>query len=198
MNITLTIVMGVLTVVNGLLVLYVRSFTSSFAPKKGETAAIQEDLKKLVEQGRTLTQATKEIEAKISDDVWSRQKRWEVTRDLIFEPVRETGPLLSSVHTLLVFYAVPHHEIQTAEAQREQGFEEYQEMMNLFRRATSLFTLICSSELARQFIKIELSCQQAVRLAIENKNAEATESYKEGSKQINRLRDLVRKELRIE
>jgi hypothetical protein len=43
------IVVGALTVMKIILVLYMRSFTAAYASKKGKTAAIQEDVMQLVE-----------------------------------------------------------------------------------------------------------------------------------------------------
>jgi hypothetical protein len=38
---------------------------------------------------KAVTQATKEIEAKISDDVWARQRRWELRRDILLQTMDE-------------------------------------------------------------------------------------------------------------
>lgn len=37
---------------------------------------------------RAVTTTTKEIEAKIAGDVWDRQKRWELKRDVLFEATK--------------------------------------------------------------------------------------------------------------
>ncbi len=46
-------------------------YFKAYGAKKGENRAMQEDIRKL-------TTATKEIEAKISNEMWDRQKRWEL------------------------------------------------------------------------------------------------------------------------
>jgi len=46
------------------------------------------------------TRVTNEIEAKISDEVWDRQKRWELKRDVLFEVARK----LAAVDEKLVEY----------------------------------------------------------------------------------------------
>jgi hypothetical protein len=60
------------------------SFVGAYLRKKGENLATQEDIGKLVEQVAAVTKATKEIEAKISDEVWGRQRVWEMKRDAFF------------------------------------------------------------------------------------------------------------------
>ena len=75
--------------------------------------ATQEDIRKL-------TQATKEIEAKISTDMWDRQKRWELKRDLLFEAAKR----LSELDDALIAWGakLEHHNAQAdwfgANAQR--------------------------------------------------------------------------------
>ena len=61
---------------------------AAYLKKKGENLATHEDIAKLVDQVRAVTTATKEIEAKISTDVWDRQKRWEMKRVVLFEETK--------------------------------------------------------------------------------------------------------------
>ncbi len=55
----------------------------------------------LVDQVRAVTTATKEIEAKISSDVWDRQKRWEMKQEVLFEVTRR----LSGVERALINFS---------------------------------------------------------------------------------------------
>jgi hypothetical protein len=63
-------------------------FFGTYLRKKGENLATKEDIDDLVEQTRQLTQATKEIEAKISHEVWDRQRKWEVKKEALFDAAR--------------------------------------------------------------------------------------------------------------
>jgi hypothetical protein len=49
-------------------------FFGNYLKKKGENLATKEDIDEL-------TRRTKEIEAKIDDQMWDRQRQWELTRD---------------------------------------------------------------------------------------------------------------------
>lgn len=70
--------MQVFATVEGLIVWLLVSLLGSFGgawlgayfKKKGENYATHEDLGKLVKQMEAVTTATKQIEAKISDEVW--------------------------------------------------------------------------------------------------------------------------------
>jgi hypothetical protein len=59
------------------------SYMGSYMKKKGENLATHEDLDKLVQQMEATTSATKAIEARISNEVWDRQKHWEMKRDAL-------------------------------------------------------------------------------------------------------------------
>jgi hypothetical protein len=65
------------------------AYLGSYLKKKGENLATHEDVQQLVRQVSAVTQATKEIEAKISTEVWQRQRAWEIKRDTLFEVVRQ-------------------------------------------------------------------------------------------------------------
>ena len=67
---------------------FVGSYLAGYLKEKGENFATHEDIDKLVEQVQAVTQATKEIEAKISSDVWDRQKHWEMKRDVLFSAAK--------------------------------------------------------------------------------------------------------------
>jgi adenosyl cobinamide kinase/adenosyl cobinamide phosphate guanylyltransferase len=59
------------------------AFVGSYMKRKGENLATHEDLDKLVKQMEATTNATKAIEARISNEVWDRQKHWELKRDAL-------------------------------------------------------------------------------------------------------------------
>jgi len=51
------------------------AYLGSYLKKKSENLATHEDIGMLVDQVRAVTQTTKEIEAKISSDVWNQQRQ---------------------------------------------------------------------------------------------------------------------------
>src|SRR6266849_5900863 len=94
---------------------FVGSYLASYLKKKGENLATHEDLDKLVEQVRTVTTTTKEIEAKISSGVWDRQKRWETKRDVLFEATRRLGAIEDSLMSLNSAHTVERERKQQGE-----------------------------------------------------------------------------------
>jgi hypothetical protein len=80
----------------------VGAYLGSYLRKKGENLATHEDIDKLVEQVSAVTKATKEIETKISSDVWDRQKQWELKREILFDATKRLSEIenkLLSLHT---------------------------------------------------------------------------------------------------
>jgi len=75
---------------------FVGSFLAGYLKKKGENLATDEDIDKLVGQVTLVTQTTREIEAKISNEVWERQRKWEIKRDALFELVKELATLAAN------------------------------------------------------------------------------------------------------
>ncbi len=64
------------------------AYFGAYLKKKGENLATKEDFDNLEEQTRQLTHATKEIEAKIDDQVWNRQRQWEMKKEILLEATR--------------------------------------------------------------------------------------------------------------
>ena len=71
-------------------------YFKAYATKKGENRAMQEDIHKL-------TTITKEIEAKISGELWDRQKQWELKRDILYgaaKAINEVNDKLLALSTM--------------------------------------------------------------------------------------------------
>jgi hypothetical protein len=101
MNIVLIVAVWMVTV---LLSLLIGGYLKGYMKKKGENLATHEDIDNLVDQIRAVTQTQKDIEAKISGELWDRQKRWELKRDILIEAVRalaEVDDSLLSYSTVL-------------------------------------------------------------------------------------------------
>ena len=63
-------------------------YLAGYMKKKGENLAMHEDIGKLTAQVAAVTKTAKEIEAQITGDMWDRQKRWELKREVLFEATR--------------------------------------------------------------------------------------------------------------
>ena len=111
------------------------AYLGSYLKKKGENLATHEDIDKLVIQMSAVTKATKEIETQISDIAWSRQRRWEVTKDTLFELVKALGDVMEALTQL-------DSTFRTVEWMKNEGNEPVSqaEALDYWVRASSAFS----------------------------------------------------------
>jgi hypothetical protein len=129
------------------------SYLGAYLKKKGENLATREDLDKLVEQVAAVTKTTKEIEAKISDEVWDRQKRWELKRDAIFEIIRELGTMEVALGDFFSVFRVAGDSAKTQffRDRMMQEHENFQKVHQSFERAKAVAMLVCSEKTQQEF-----------------------------------------------
>jgi hypothetical protein len=82
----------------------------AYLKKKAENLATKEDLKDIVTQMSAITDATKKIEAEISGDLWDRQKRWELKRDLMLEITSRVADFKRTLISISSFLTVDQDE----------------------------------------------------------------------------------------
>lgn len=88
-----------------ILVLYVLMLAAgiyfkSYFDKKGANLATKEDFNELKVQTAALREATKDIESKIDERTWNRQRQWELKRDALLATVsalRETHAAIGNL-----------------------------------------------------------------------------------------------------
>ena len=97
----------------------VGAYIGSYLKKRAENLATKDDFDDLKSQTAALTQTTKEIEAKIDDQVWDRQRQWELTRDGAIKLIEAQG-VLEEANTAVELAADPYASITALEAARKQ------------------------------------------------------------------------------
>ncbi len=125
---------------------FLGSYLGAYLKKKGENLATHEDIDKLVEQVSAVTTTTKMIEAKISDDVWRRQKHWELKRDVLFELMRK---LRATNDALLHLRTVFAKALQNQAPQNQaEASRKWLAAIGEFEEATLLLDAVCGRELS--------------------------------------------------
>jgi hypothetical protein len=84
------------TLVGFVLGLFAKSLRA-YSEEKGRNLATKEDIAEL-------TKTAKEIEAKIGDQVWGRQKQWELKRDTLLETVQSIAMFKSANLALIAAF----------------------------------------------------------------------------------------------
>ena len=176
------------------------AYIGSYLKKKGENKAIHENLGKLLDQVAAVTRTTKEIETKISDEVWDRQKRWELKREVLFEATRALAGIedaLISLHSLTQVEK-KENDITWATARHDKVLK-WTKAYSVFEESSLLVAAVCSKEAGQAFLSYG---GFVVRIALPIANDNDSEIYKktrgEHNKQHLELQNIIRKELGVD
>lgn len=177
-------------------------FLKPYLGKKGQDLASHEDIDKVLDEVRAVATATKHIEARISGDVWDRQKRWELKRDVLFEAVRKGA----AVHQALMKVYAVYQTDKLAMARGEPGrIAEQVKVGDVFLQATAelddtylLVSLVSGGETRKALGEfIPLAREIGMKVTAGNPDA-SQESRGEVSKKLAAVTAAVRKELEID
>jgi hypothetical protein len=92
------------------------AYIGAYLKKKGENLATHEDFEKLLTEQKATTEATKLIEARISKEVWDRQREWEFKREVLLEGGRSIADFLAAIMRLNAICATKSGVPMDAEA----------------------------------------------------------------------------------
>jgi hypothetical protein len=181
---------------------FIGSFLGGYLKKKGENLVTHEDVDKLVAEMEAVTQATKEIEARISNEVWERQKRWEVKREAIFEAMKNLATIDDEMMKLNTVFQAARQSGNPLEIswvkQKSEAANVWTQASATFERTKLMVLMVCGKEVQKEFGAVSLTIRAIVD-GILRDNAEiyAKSLPKLLSEEAN-LSSAIRKELRID
>jgi hypothetical protein len=126
---------------------FLKPLLSAYSTKKGENLATKEDIAQL-------TQIAEGIKAKISEDVWDRQKQWELRRDVVLDSVRALADLDGAVREFSVAWTDIHGNL-TEEAEdfvrkrKIEAITQSDQCRASYQRAHSVADVVIGGELSR-------------------------------------------------
>lgn len=131
------------------------AYFGSYLKTKGKNLATREDIDGVVEQVSAVTQATKEIETKISSDLWDRQKQWEMKREVLFEATNSVARVEEQLLRMSSVIVAAKDRIEHPDwiESWHETLVEWRETLARFEKALSLVTIVCSYETAAAFLK---------------------------------------------
>jgi hypothetical protein len=115
----------------------------------------------LVDQLRAVTTTTKEIEARISNDVWDRQKRWELKRDVLFEAARAS----TGLERALTKVSRWRRDSEDQSEYLSQAKQEYEDALGKLESASVAVELVCKtlcSIALQEFVAVVLTLYGAM------------------------------------
>ena len=134
-------------------------FSSAFLPgnmrEKGKDLATKEDLKELARQTGILTQTAKEIEARISVSVWSKQERWDIQKTALLDGLKELATAEIFLVRLVQTFVDTKDRPQGWETRRREANEKYAERINNFWRTQLAIEIVCGKEIGSHFQEID-------------------------------------------
>lgn len=164
------------------------AYVGAYLKKKGENLATHEDVEKLVDQVAAITQTTKEIEAKISNEVWNRQRRWEMKRDALVEAMK----VLGDVETAMSLLHLSNTGGPKTTLTKEEAAEMWNDALAKFKRSRILASIVCSDDVNEAFRKLEEFMITSIR-SITRRESPAW--FPEFRSHLSSLIDLVRNDL---
>lgn len=187
-----------------LLVTLVGSFGGSwfgaYFKKKGENYATHEDINKLVDQVKAVTAATKEIEARISTEVWNRQRRWELKRDVLLDAMKRLGALPTELSNLHAVYQTAPVGLDQAliDEKRLRESEKWSEASSGFDAAVFLTALVCGEEVVNALRVFSLFARQCSANLMEGNSVPVHKWTAELVDKFQRATEAARKELEVD
>lgn len=173
-------------------------YLGAYLKKKGENQAIHEDINKLVDQVRAVTQTTKEIEAKISSDMWTRQKQWEMKRDVLFEAAKRIIELDNGLLTLDSLLHMDDPEGDQWLKAKHQALIGWNDTIKKFEETQLLIGVICSKETSRVLYDVALFIKELAGRLVKKELGAYNQSSGMLAKALMAARIAIRKELGIE
>jgi hypothetical protein len=176
-----------------------KPFIGSYAAKKGENLATKEDIAQL-------TKIAEGIKAKISDEVWDRQKQWEMKRDAIVDVIRAMTRL---VHTyegpegLVATFMCSNHQNSSTQPNSSDTPGQQKARNGFSLRLEKLESAISIAELyvSKDLLSAMSKCYSAFRMECATITHNNVDRYSRDSEdraiKIYDFRDIARKELGI-
>lgn len=179
---------------------FVGSFLAGYLRRKGENLATHEDIDKLVDQVAKVTATARQIEAKISNEVWDRQKQWELKREVLFEATKRLAELGDGLLSLNTIYQVQKKDNKYDDPSwvviRHDGVMDWKRVAKNFEETYQLVQVTCTIQTIEMFGRVS---RMTTAIAADITGKDDTEIYKASAMELEKLvaatRTAIRKEL---
>jgi hypothetical protein len=135
--------------------LFTWAFLPGYMREKGKNLATKEDVQELARQTKILAQTTKEIEARISVGVWSKQQRWDIQKTALLDSLKDLATAETFLVRLVQTFVDTKDQPQGWQIRRKEANEKYAERLNNFWRTQLAIEILCGSEIGSHFQKID-------------------------------------------
>ncbi len=164
------------------------AYFGAYYRKKGENLATKEDIGEL-------TRRTKEIEAKINDQMWNKQRQWELKREAIFPAIQALDRTKTAFVDLWAAHLVnlpPPLGDSKYEERKDNADAKWLSEISRFDEMRSSVSLVCGktmrSALAEASVLIRTNASLIFRKEINDREFEAVgEKMRAAIRKVNQL-----------
>jgi hypothetical protein len=153
-----------------------------------------------LDQVTAVTRATKEIEAKISGDLWDRQKRWEMRRDAIFEGAKRFAAAQISLVNLSGEYG-PTRDLDPKERLKA-ALTDWERASENLHGSRIAIGFVCSKQVESAFQSAHKELIEVAAIFYRENDDESAEAAKKlpqlVAKTTDTITSAVRQELQID
>jgi hypothetical protein len=179
------------------------AYGGAYLKAKAEHWATHEDIDEVLNQVRAVTTTTKVIEAKISEDVWDRQKRWELKRDVLFEATRRLAVIEEALTTINSVIQVEHAEPKKKEElgwinSKHDRILAWTKASAAFEETVHLVSVVCQPETRRSFYAFHTAMTAAADAILKENHDFYRTSAPDRLKKSIGVKNAIRKELGID
>jgi len=162
------------------------AFIGAYLKEKAKNFATREDFEGLKKQTQELTNATKEIEAKIEDQVWNRQRQWEMKRDALVKGIQALERADEALMNLGTASSPEGRELMAGEAEwqvlKAERAAACNEAINGFDHERILIDLVCGTQ-CREIFR---GASKAIRAGVTDLLRGKANSYGEVTPEVHR------------
>ena len=176
----------------------IAAYYGAYFKKRGEDKAIADGFAEVLRQTREMTEATKAIEAQISDDVWSRQRQWEAKRDVLFECTKHGIEARYDIDRLELQYSnedVTEDLKEARQKARNDAIDSFDATIEALRANTALSELMCNRETVDVLYEYSKVAVRIVRLIINH--TESDDSYLTTREDLRQQADVLSEEVMV-
>ncbi len=195
MQAILAVALLALGFMGGLLATYLRAYSK----KKGENLATHEDINKVLDEVRAVTTTTKQIEAKISNEVWERQREWELKREVLFEAAKRMSETDNALLSLDTFFRADKNETDELHwlKMQSQYVTRWQKAISSFEQTESLVQISCSKETLMTFAELTDLLRSTASKIVSGDTDVFRDGNRDRQKKFAIARAAIRKELGV-
>jgi hypothetical protein len=177
------------------------AYFGAYFKRRGEDKAVKDGFKDVLKQTRETTDATKRIEARIDDEVWDRQQRWQMKKDMFFEAVKKISAAKDKLTNLYSIYqtyrAGLSSETDERKEKRIKAYSDFNDAIEGVEEAAMLIDLVCEDELKRAVYELGTFMRRSAAKISDGQTQAFIASLQEFQKLINTMNEAMRKEINL-